>query len=494
MNAPSNAPGDAPDNAPGNAPGDGMRPTLALLAMLLAVVAAVAFGRIAPTAAATALDESLAPAWLNDIETGADHVDPEELARALLAGDDVLVVDVRPADEFAGWHLPGAVNLSVPDVVGAPGAALLARAPARVVLCSNGPAHPAQAWVELRRQGHANVFVLDGGLDAFFARVLTPPSLRAGIDAASAKAAAASWPLVRAFFLGGGSPRAAASLWATDPATLTTPTMVSPAWLRARLQEVAVLDVRSAAEHAALHVPGSVRLDLPSLRVRAGDREHFLRSDAELAAHLGTLGLTADRPVVLVADDKPHDATMAALALLRLGHRALAVLEGGVLRWAAERGPLTAAPTSIAAATYAPRAVTDDFTITADALEAGRKAGAMRVLDVRPPAAFRGETSTEARPGHIPGARNRPLAADQQRTGDGQWLAPRAELAATYAELMPRGGGDVAVSCRTGHAASHTFFLLRFLLGRDDVRWYAGSWTEWAARADLPAETGAVKP
>lgn len=484
-------------NPPANAPADGVRPLLAVAAMLLAVVAAVAFGRLAPvpaTADAAADAAATPPAWLHDIETGADHIDPDELARSLLAGEDVLVVDVRPADEFAGWHLPGAVNLPVPEVVGAAGAALLARAPARIVLCSNGPAHPAQAWVELRRQGRANAFVLDGGLDAFVARVLTPPSLREGADAASAKSAAAGWPLVRAFFLGGGSPRAADALWATDPAALTRPTMVSPAWLRARLRDVAVLDVRSAAEHDALHVPGSVRLDLPSLRVRAGDRDHFLRPDAELAAAFGALGLTADRPVVLVADDKPHDATLAALALLRLGHRALAVLEGGMLRWAAERGPLTAARTAVAPATYAPRAPADDFTLTADALEAGRQAGAVRVLDVRPAPAFRGETSTEARPGHIPGARNRPLAGDLQRTAGGQWLAPRRELASAYDALLPRGAGAVAVSCRTGHAASHTYFVLRYLLDRDDVRWYAGSWTEWAARKDLPAATGTDTP
>lgn len=482
-------------SAPANVADAGVRPTVALLAMLLAVVAAVAFGRMAPVATPAAGEAAAAASdWLHDIESGADHIAPDELARALLAGEDVLVVDVRPADEFAGWHLPGAVNLPVPDVVGAAGAALLARAPARVVLCSNGAAHPAQAWVELRRQGRTNAFVLDGGLDAFIARVLTPPSLREGMDAASAQAAAAGWPLVRAFFLGGGSPRAADALWATDPATLTRPTMVSPAWLRARLTDVAVLDVRSAAEHAALHVPGSVRLDLPSLRVRAGDRDHFLRPDAELAAAFGAVGLTADRPVVLVADDKPHDATLAALALLRLGHRALAVLEGGMLRWAAERGPLTAAPAPIVPATYAPRAPTDDFTLTADALEAGRTAGTVRVLDVRPAPAFRGETSTEARPGHIPGARNRPLAGDLQRTAGGQWLAPRRELAAAYEALLPRGAGAIAVSCRTGHAASHTYFVLRHLLDRDDVRWYPGSWTEWAARADLPAATGADNP
>jgi thiosulfate/3-mercaptopyruvate sulfurtransferase len=59
-----------------------------------------------------------------------------------------------------------------------------------------------------------------------------------------------------------------------------------------------------------------------------------------------------------------------------------------------------------------------------------------------------------------------------------------------YAALGATGERDVVVYCRTGHSAATTWFTLRHLLGHRRTRWYGGSWTEWAARADLPAATG----
>ena len=462
------------------------QPVLAIGAMLCAVFAAVAIGSL-PTR--TAGDGTVAAAWLQDIETGADHVDPAELTRELLAArGDLLLVDVRPAAEYAAFHLPSAVNLTVPDLLGEPGAALLAKAPRRVVLYSNGPAHPGQAWVELRRRGLANVHVLDGGLEQFTTSVLLPPSLRPGADEASAKAALASWSTVRAFVL--GAKASAHATWATDPAALSQPTMVSPGWLHDRLGKVAIVDVRSEREFLAWHVPGAVRLDLAKIRTRTGDRDHLFVADDKLAAWFGNLGIAVDTPLVLVADDKPQDATMAAMAFLRLGHRALAILVGGLLRWATERRPLTPELTMPNAVAYTPRPGGDDFTITADELAKGIAGGGTKVLDVRPADFFRGDKSTEARPGHIPGAVNRLYTKDLERTADGQWLRPRADLAKDYAALGLQTDDPVAVSCRTGHTASHSFFVMRYLLGYRNARWYAGSWTDWAARTDLPAATG----
>ncbi|MFY9341847.1 MAG: rhodanese-like domain-containing protein, partial [Planctomycetota bacterium] len=366
----------------------GAGPQLAALAvMVLAVAAALAIGK---ATTATAVGE--APATIG----------PDDLARELLAApNDVLVVDVRTPEQFATWHLPGAVNMAADGGISMPAG------PFRlVVLAGDGRPASSQVLTDLQRASPAPVRVLTGGLPAFAERVLLPPSLRQGLDESACKQALPGWHLARAFFLASPAPSPHA-VWATDPEQLTRPTMVSPRWLHDRIGKIAVLDTRPERDFLALHVPGAQRLDLARIRTKHGDRDLHLAANDALASWFGNLGIGADTPVVLYTNDRPQDCTMAALALLRLGHRALAILEGGVLRWAAERRPLTAELTMPVAVTYVPRPSADDFTITTDALAAAVAAGSTKVLDVRPADFFRGDKSTEARPGHIPGAKNR---------------------------------------------------------------------------------------
>ena len=404
-------------------------------------------------------------------------ITPADLAHELLAATgDVVVIDVRGKDEFDASHIRGAHNMSAKDVTDAPDA-LFTNKPRLVVVVGDASKRARTLVSFLHDKGHANVRFLDGET-ADFEKLVRDG--RPDVPGAL---------LRRAFFCGDPKPNPLAA-WATDPAELTAPTMVSPKWLHDRLGKVAVLDVRKPADFAALHVPGAVHVDLVRLRVKAGDRELHLVSDAQLAEQFGAMGLSRTTPVVLYADDKIQDPAMVALALLRLGHRSLAIMEGGILRWATERRPLVAAVVAPVPAKYEPLPGADDFSIAIDELAANVKDGATAVLDVRPPEFFRGEKSTEARPGHIPGAKNRLFSTDFVRTDDGHWLRPRAELEKEYAATGIAKNAPVTVTCRTGHTASETVFVLRYLLGYENVRWFNGSWTEWAERKDLPAATG----
>ena len=465
-----------------NTPTRDLMPMAAIAAMALAVAAAVLIGGRSPqTPVAPNTTSNAAP---------IASVTPVELARELLAAPtDLQLVDLRAVDTFAHFHLPRAQNVPAAALAGPAGSALFASKPRRVVLYGDGANDADEAAFALQRRGHPDVHVLAGGLEAFREAILVPPSLRAGTTEAASKAAAATWNLQRAFFLGNRQPNPLAT-WATDPTDLAAPTVVSPAWLAARLGKVAVLDVRKRDDFLALHIPGAQLLELGKLRQKAGDRDLFLLGPEVLAAQFGALGVTATTPVVLVADEKLQDATLAAIMLLRVGHQALAILEGGLVRWATEQRPLVATVAAPTPATYTPRAPADDFAIEVDALAKAVQQGGTQVLDVRPPEFFRGEKSTEARPGHIPGAKNRPFEQDFVRTEDGLWFRPRAELAKEYAALGLQQEQPIAVHCRTGHTASESYFVLRYLLGYPQVRWYNGSWTEWASRQDLPAVTG----
>ena len=177
---------------------------LAVAAVLLGAV--LAFTDHAPTSADAQL-AGQAGTWAEQIESEADHITPNDLATRLLArGADTLVVDVRPAEEFAVWHLPGAQHLPIPELIDTKGERLLAESKGKlVVLVSNGMVHPGQAWVALVSQGASNVRVLEGGLTAFKRQVLTPPSLRGPISARRSAAEMPRFRAARAYFLGAGS-------------------------------------------------------------------------------------------------------------------------------------------------------------------------------------------------------------------------------------------------------------------------------------------------
>lgn len=473
---------------PDNDAADGGMQFVAIGAMVVVVGVAVVLAGVGK-ASAGAAPSAASTSWLQAVETGEDHISAADLAHEIMAApSDLLLVDLRPAEEFEAFHLPFAVNLTVPEITGAAGSALFAANPRLCVLYSNGPAHPGQAWVELRRQGRTNVRVLAGGLEEFKQLILTPASLRGPATEAQSKAEAPLLALRRAFF--GLVPKTPRGSYATDPAQLTAPTVVSAKWLRQNLGKVTVLDARASADdYRLLHIPGAVHAPEKPMRQRHGDRELLLKPAAEIAQHLGSLGLTRDTPVVIYAEDKMQDATLVAVILTALGHQRLAILEGGLLAWAAAQGPLTRDLPAVTPRQYVAEPQSD-VAISVDDLAARVQAGSTHVLDVRPVEFFTGAKSTEARPGHIPGSVNRPYQQDLQRDGSGHFWRPRQELAKEYAELGLQPDQPVTVSCRTGHTATESYFVLRHLLGYQDVRWFNGSWTEWAERSDLPAALG----
>ncbi|MGE0144749.1 MAG: rhodanese-like domain-containing protein [Planctomycetota bacterium] len=458
-------------------------PVAAVMAMLLVTIAVVVVQNITGNREVSAGQE-ISAAWLADIESGADHVSAEELCTRLLAGDrGLLLIDVRPIEEYRDGHLPGAVHASVPEVLGDRWQDRIAAAEL-VVLYSNGSTHPGQAWVELRRRGIAHARVLDGGLAEFRRMILTPPSLRGVTTRERSEAEMRRHRLVRSWFAGDAMPSRAQP--AGDPPVLDKPTMVSAGWLRERIGQVLVIDTRRDVDaFRELHVPGAVSVTPSAVRVRRGDRDLHLTSPDERARLFGSLGITRDTPVVLMGDEHLADATLVATALSTLGHRRLAILDGGIAAWASIRGPLTAATSQIVATDYRP--VPDGLSITIDEVAAAVAKGEVQVVDVRPTAAFTGEVSTEARPGHVPGAISRPTASEYDTFGRWRELD---RIVAEHQKLGIDPDRPIVVMCRTGHTATATAYLMQHLLGYRNVRWFNGSWTEWAERRDLPAAIG----
>ena len=429
--------------------------------------------------ASTKIAASVESEFLAAVDGATDHIEPEELADRLMAGESGLtVVDVRPAEEFASFHIRGAINIPLAELA----QALEPQKNAgTIVLYSNGMTHPAQARDSLQRLGFSNAFILTDGIVGFRERCLMPVSLRSEpLDNATATRVNA-W---QAYFSGEAAP---ATATATLPAEVTAQRLVDTAWLADQLgtPNLKLIDLRSQPEYNTSHIPGSLNLNLESFRGNVNGVPSLLLPPQILAAHFSLMGLEPTDTVLLVPGDKIHDATIVSMAFERLGHSQYAILTGGFGKWLAENRPVDAVLPTVNASSYPAPAARDSFTVDYREVAAAIGKPGIVILDVRPAAYYSGEKSDEARAGHIPGAINRPFSEDVDSSVS---FKPTEELAVAYSALIPNKQTRVIVHCRTGHQASQTFFVLKHLLGYTDVRWYDASWTEWAAKPGLPVE------
>ena len=122
-------------------------------------------------------------------------------------------------------------------------------------------------------------------------------------------------------------------------------------------------------------------------------------------------------------------------------------------------------------------------------------AGDVHLVDVRSPQEFSGEILAPPglpemcqRGGHIPGAANIPWS--RAVNDDDGTFKPTAELREVYRAAGIDGSRPVITYCRIGERSSHTWFVLRYLLGHENTKNYDGSWTEWGNLVGAPVATG----
>lgn len=270
-------------------------------------------------------------------------------------------------------------------------------------------------------------------------------------------------------------------------------TLITPAELSAAVEagEVRVLDVQytlagdGPALYAVAHLPGAPHLDLDAvLAGPPGDGgRHPLPDPDVLEAGLRAVGVREGESVVVYDQQTSLAAARAWWVLRWAGLTDVRVLDGGLTAWQATGHQVT---------TDEPAPHPGDVTVRAgsvpvlEADDAARVARDGILLDSRAGERFRGETEPiDAVAGHIPGARNAPMA--EQLEADGRFR-PAGELRAYFSGLGVDDAIDVGTSCGSGVTAAHTALALH--LAGFDATPYIGSWSHWITDPTRPVETG----
>ena len=273
--------------------------------------------------------------------------------------------------------------------------------------------------------------------------------------------------------------------------------LVGTEWLAARIghPRLIVLDASwhmphlnrdPRAEFAAEHLPGARFFDIDAIADRSTSLPHMLPTAAQFAEQVGALGVGTGDLIVIYDTRGVGSAARAWWTFRAMGHERVAVLDGGLPKWRAERrdveqGDVDAAPRAFKA-TRRPALVR-----SIDEMRDNVASGDEQVLDARSRGRFAG-TEPEPRPGlrggHIPNSLNLPY--DQLHRPDGT-LLPEQELRRRFESSGLDLERPIVTTCGSGVTAS-VLALGLAVVGRDDVAVYDGSWSEWGGHPDTPVE------
>jgi thiosulfate/3-mercaptopyruvate sulfurtransferase len=240
------------------------------------------------------------------------------------------------------------------------------------------------------------------------------------------------------------------------------------------------------------HIPGAVKIDWHTDLNQPVVRDYLQGPEfAELAARSG---IKRDSTVVIYGDASNWWASYALWVFKLFGHPDVRLLDGGREKWIAEGRSVTKDAPQVEPTNY-PVVQRDDVTDRAFRDQVLTHIGSP-IVDVRSPQEYNGERTHmpnypqegALRGGHIPGAQSVPWAraANEDKT-----FKTRAELEAIYqVEKGLNVNDDVVTYCRIGERSSHTWFVLKYLLGFAKVRNYDGSWTEWGSLVGAPIVLG----
>ena len=274
-----------------------------------------------------------------------------------------------------------------------------------------------------------------------------------------------------------------------------TDVLVTTDWVKENLGKPKIklveVDVDTKAYEAG-HIPGAVGFNWQT-QLQDSVRRDIVGKEA-FESLMSAAGIANDDTIVLYGDNNNWFAAYAFWLFKMYGHRDVRLMDGGRVKWLNESDKsLTTDPPKVTPSRYSASSPELSLRARVQNVLAAVDGRTHNLIDVRSPAEFNGEviappgmTETAQRAGHIPGAASVPWSTAVRPDGT---FKSADELRTIYLDGAHVDPGKPTIAyCRIGERSSHTWFVLKYLLGMKDVRNYDGSWTEYGSMVGLPIE------
>jgi thiosulfate/3-mercaptopyruvate sulfurtransferase len=271
--------------------------------------------------------------------------------------------------------------------------------------------------------------------------------------------------------------------------------LVETDWVKANLGKPGIklieIDVDTKAYEAG-HIPGAVGFNWQTQLQDQLRRDIISKEAFEKLA--GGAGISPGDTVILYGDNNNWFAAYGFWLFKIYGHNDVRLMNGGRVKWLNEKDKqLTTDAPNVTPTQYKAGSVNLELRAMLPQVFDAQRAGKWNLVDVRSPDEFTGKviappgmSETAQRGGHIPGAKSIPWSTAVAPDGT---FKPIEELQKIY--LQERGvdpNKDTIAYCRIGERSSHTWFVLKYLLGINNVKNYDGSWTEYGNIVAAPIE------
>jgi thiosulfate/3-mercaptopyruvate sulfurtransferase len=245
-------------------------------------------------------------------------------------------------------------------------------------------------------------------------------------------------------------------------------------------------------EYLAEHIPGALFFDIDDLVDETSDLPHMLPSQVKFASRMKKMGIGDGMRLVVYDTYGLFSAARVWWTFRAMGHKDVAVLNGGLRKWKAEGRPLEDGPPVPRTARHFTPLKDNDLVRDIDDMKRYVADKSVQIVDARPAGRFEGSVA-EPRPGlrsgHIPGSRSVPSTMILNADGT---LKSREELIAIFTAAGIDPSRPVVTTCGSGVTAAMLSFALA-VIGQTNAAVYDGSWAEWGRDNGLPIETGPAK-